>query len=245
MMSKNVTKISLFVLGMLSLAKPEALSCSCDPTPTFLEDVTESTTIVLAEVLQHGALPHRAISQYITEKLTKRTAATNSHLPEPPPYPYPYQSYTLMRVIEVIKGEVRADTLVFFNGDGGACKASLRQAQIGKRVVLKLFGADEHLLAEAVKEHLKSRALLDEVLDTHALYASGTCHQWMLDVEGEYVEGNITRNERLELVKNHRQSVTETSEDGLAAYADRLRKAKPERMLYVDFRALVAAVDSD
>ena len=54
MMSKNVTKTSLLVLGLLSLAKPEALSCSCDPTPTFLEDVTESTTIVLAEVLQQG-----------------------------------------------------------------------------------------------------------------------------------------------------------------------------------------------
>lgn len=215
------------------------LACSCEPVPTFVEDIRKETLVFQVEVLQHQPLPVEAMRRFLAGRMNPG----GQNEPPAPLHPYNYTSYTLLLVVDAIMGKAASDTIVFFNGSGAECLASMESSPVGSKFILKLKEPEKEVLGKDLKEYLVETGLSGAALQQWNIYAADDCHQWRLWLDGAMVSGNITRNEREALVKEL-NSVGESPPEKRADLLGKIRNATLEKLPYQDFVDVVRGISS-
>jgi hypothetical protein len=193
---------------VLACFMPNSLSsCSCDSIPSFLERIDKGTLILQVQVIGHAALPADAIRLFLAGKYPQEEDPTSSAIPPRPLPPYPYHSYTMLKVTDLIMGAASiGDTIVFFNGAGAMCLGSFENRAPGMKYVLKVQESSEEVFGEDIKDWLRAKGLMDKDWGKRRIFSSGICHEWLLEMEGQMVSGRITRDNRLDYIRDLREN---------------------------------------
>jgi hypothetical protein len=225
---------SLVMISLAFVAQFQLHACSCERTPTFMEDITAETGIFHAKIVGHRELPVGEIRRF---KTSKSYPALNPDAIPPPLLPFEYSSYTILELVRTKEGGIWSDTLFFLNGDGAMCQASLRNAEPGSEYIIKAFEAPENTFGKDLEQHLVEIGALSARL-TGRILTSSDCLQWKLKVEGARVIGNITKNKKQELVNTLNLKVAIADKQKERLYR-KIANAKVEKMSYFAFWRLL------
>lgn len=237
-----MNRILVFQMFLL-LCEPlgTLLACSCDPVPTFVEDIRKETLVFQVEVLQHKTLPVETLRHFFTERMTPSWKSESADSAQIPLFPYDYTSFTILLVVDEIMGKATSDTIIFFNGAGSMCLASMENSKIGSRFILKPNESREAVLDKEMENYLVEKGMLLPELQRMEIYTAGDCHQWRLHVDGSTVAGNITQNERQALVNELNRNAV-LPPDKRDYLLKKIRDVPLERILYRDFVRLIHEV---
>jgi len=238
---KFLTLLVLLIIILLPLHS--LLGCTCDFIPTFVEDIRKETSIFQVEVLQHKTLPVETICHFLTERKNPAGRSESAVSTSIPLFPYDYTSYTILLVLDEIMGKATSDTIIFFNGAGSMCLASMENNPVGSKFILKLNESAREALDKDLKEHLVEKSMLEPELQQWKIYAADDCHQWLLRLDGDMVSGNITQNERHTLVNELNRDAF-LSPDEREYLLKKMRAAPLETMHYQDFVRVIYEIEA-
>lgn len=148
-------------------------ACSCVNIPKgFVTNIQEEHVIIHAKVLSHNAAK---------------------------PTSFNIKSYTYLERIKVLAGKTDADTLLFVNGEGASCGASIAGIPVGEEIIVKSVQIDDLELAylfppDQTDSKRGANKVLFDFAEKGLLLKYEICDQWLLKVEENKAHGNITRS---------------------------------------------------
>lgn len=226
----NYLKKILLLLPLI-LFHFRLLGCSCDVTPTFMEDIDKNTLIIHAKVIGHVELPVEEIRKLKTNVKEKNGVP-------PPLYPFEYHSYTILEKVKMLYGKIETDTLLFLNGAGSSCLASIHKLNLGEELIIKADHNSGNILSKGEIAEIKKIGTYPMLSITIPKVSTGICKQWYLSIQEEQVIGNITKNEKQQYIKllNSKTDWKEAEKEALYA---KIKVAKVEKMSYAELLKLL------
>lgn len=220
-----------------------ATACSCPPIPPFMEAIQSDMVILRVRVVgQYALLPKP------NRHTPPQKSDIDAGLPPPPPPPPPsiFASLTTLVVDNVYKGHIAIDTVVFLNGIGASCGASLENWPIGSAFVLKAVQRDLEISDESYVNALEGHTLNAPrpVLNLLPKLHSSICQSWLLPIEDEKVVGYITTRERYEIQQKFLSPIPPSEEERQMLLAN-LRTTKPQLMTLDAFAELFSSGTSN
>lgn len=199
------------IIAILTFTYSSIQACSCEILNSFINGISGSETVARVQILEHEELP----VDYIREELLRINypelykKMTLGEVPPLPPYLVSYYGFTKLLVEEIYLGEMRVDTIGFYNGDGGMCYSSLGRLPVGTRLILKMSNEDNKY---DLVDNLK---LLHPFIFKYPMYASSICSIWELRVEGDTVIGSIDSNKKFDLLykANNEEGLSKSERD--------------------------------
>lgn len=153
-------------------------ACSCYNLQAFLGNVTKRTHISKVKVIEHGSIDIAAVQKDLSESNKVNKASVTK-----PKHPVDYHSYTKLIITDQLLGSNEQDTLMFLNGSGAMCLASLENTPVGKEFVLRYSETETKTTTQEV--------IRNQLQTPHKLVSGSACHTWKLDLSQGYVHGVI------------------------------------------------------
>ncbi len=167
-------------------------ACSCVVRHSFVNGMIGNETIVEVTILGHKVLPKLLIQDELSRtKYSDTNGLKQSKTPYPP---LEKETYTKLLVEEMYFGKLRSDTIVFYNGNGANCYASINKFPVGSKFIIKMrLGKNEYGRIERLKRK-------HAFIFNHPMYTASDCEIWKLGLNGGMIKGYVSNNKKFDLL---------------------------------------------
>lgn len=118
------------------------------------------------------------------------------------------EGYTKLLVHRSLKSESLYDTLLFQNGQGSMCEINLGYYDVGERFLLKGWEVEFISFTDFSRDPIEAPSKQDtffvDLAKKYKTIKSTICEHTILRIDGQFVEGHLTRNKLREKYKIHR-----------------------------------------